>query len=128
MNKASKLLVAVAAASGIVAYIVNKVSSKKDETLFEDTMKVYRSDVENMSFDEIGTLISKLPDRIDPSQLSSTEMKEYFKAVQQFSVKIQNRVSDFLESGELSDKEADLIRQTFKQSELYADYGARLID
>lgn len=127
MKNSSKVLLGVAAVSGIAAYIVNKVgSSKKDEPSFEDTLELYRSDIEHMSFDELDSFIGKLDEREIPSNLTDTEKSEYLKAVSEFSDKVQKASTRFVESGELSDEEGDILRQTFCTLRLWAEHAIDL--
>lgn len=119
MNKASKLLVAVAAASGIAAYIVNKVA-KSHELSFDDKMDLYRSDMESMSLEEVGDLMYKLKNnQVDATMLSDDEQREYVSAMAQFSKNVQEVASRFRESGDLDGEDADAIEDVFHGIDAY---------
>lgn len=113
MKNVSKLLLAIGAASGVAAYLINKVSSKKDEPTFEDTLELYQSDLENMNFDEFSEFMRSLDEREIPSDLTPSERTEYLDAVSVLSDNIEKKVTQFHKSGDISDEEADIISQVF---------------
>jgi len=129
MKTTSKILMGVAAVSGIAAYIVNKVgSSKKDEPTFEDTLEFIQSDLDNMTFDEFDEFMRSVDEREIPSNLSDTERTEYLEAVSVLSDNMKKALARFHKSGELSDEEADVLHQVFGAVESSLNYAKSQMD
>ena len=128
MRKASKILLAIGAASGVAAYLINKVSSKKDNQSFEDTLELYQSDIEGLNMEEFAKFLHELNKREIPSNLTDEEKTEYLNAVSVLSNNVGKAVARFHESGEMSDEEADAVHQTFAALGSVAKYGKYQMD